>query len=210
MPRSAHSARSQKVRPSASGRGPVARPRAVGASGYRRCRITELAVLSFANVEELWTWLTDRHDTHPGGCVQLQKSGKRPAIDRRPRPVGGRNRLWVEWEHPPRARHDVVPAEVCSPAHCRNGVTAQPCDRRAPPEGGSYDPGRPPRPESIVLVRLAPSLGNEHDEPWSPAPIRRQSGAPVYRICHVSDGEEVSVDCLIRPSGAMGDRGLDG
>lgn len=37
--------------------------------------ITEPVVLSFANVEELWTWLAHHHDRHPGGWALLQKSG---------------------------------------------------------------------------------------------------------------------------------------
>lgn len=37
--------------------------------------VREPDVLSFADAEELWAWLANHHETHPGGWVQLQKAG---------------------------------------------------------------------------------------------------------------------------------------
>ncbi|MEI2732063.1 MAG: hypothetical protein V9G08_08705 [Dermatophilaceae bacterium] len=35
---------------------------------------TEPDVMEFATTEDLWRWLADHHETHPGGWVRLQRS----------------------------------------------------------------------------------------------------------------------------------------
>ncbi len=34
----------------------------------------ELAIMSFATRDELWSWLAEHHDSHPGLWVQVHKS----------------------------------------------------------------------------------------------------------------------------------------
>lgn len=35
----------------------------------------ELEIIAFADVDELWAWLAEHHETHPGAWVHLQKAG---------------------------------------------------------------------------------------------------------------------------------------
>jgi len=55
----------------------------------------ELDILDFATTVELWSWLEEHHESHPGLWVRLQEIRKPDTVGHLPRAPGGRDRLRV-------------------------------------------------------------------------------------------------------------------